>query len=147
MVPWRTIFFAINFGAAVFFFVICLASVGESFVGGGSPFAFLGGVCFAGPAAAFGIGEWLLRMRNIRGLEGPLGLVCGLVGAMALFAFASNAAEAAVKGGSPGIRFWLGFGAVCFAIAVYGLWCCWLRVRHRTLPGERASPNAGPEAP
>ncbi len=32
-------------------------SVGESLAGGGSPFAFIGGVLFFWPALAFGIAE------------------------------------------------------------------------------------------
>jgi hypothetical protein len=138
--PWRTIFFAINFGAAVLFVVGCAISVGESLVGGGSPFAFLGGACLVWPALAFGADEWFLYVRHARRLERPLGIACGLVGALALFAFIGNAAEAAAKGPSPGAAFWLVFGAACFGIAAYALWCGWLRVRRRTLPEERGFP-------
>jgi hypothetical protein len=147
MVPWRTVFFGVNFGAAALFVILCVVSMAESLVGGGSPFAFLGGVCFVWPALAFGVAEWSLHVRNARSLERPLGVVCGLVGGLAIFAFVSNAAEAAVKGGSPGILFWIGFGAACFAIAAYGLWCCWLRVRRRTFPEERGFPVGRPAAP
>src|SRR5688572_1194455 len=140
MVPWRTVFVAINFSAAVLFVIMCLVSVGESLAGGGSPFAFVGGVCFIWPALALGVCEWFLHVRSVRSLERPLGVVCGLVGGLAIFVFISNAAEATVKGGSPGILFWLGFGAVCFAIAAYGLWCCWLRVRRRTFPEQPGFP-------
>jgi hypothetical protein len=121
--------------------------VGETLVGGGSPFAFLGGVCFVWPALVFGVAEWLLHVRSVRGLEQPLGIVCGLVGGLAIFAFVSNAIEAALGGGSPGFVFWLGFGAACFSIAAYGLWCCGLRVRRRTMPEERGFPVGGPTAP
>ena len=147
MVPWRTVFFAVNFGATVLFVIVCVASVGETVVGGGSPFAFAGAVCFAWPAIAFGVAEWFLHVRNARSLERPLGIVCGLVGGLAIFAFVSNAAESSAKGGSPGVGFWLGFGAICLAIALYGLWCCWLRVRRRTLPQARGFPVDRAAAP
>lgn len=153
MVPWRTVFFAVNFGTTVLFVIACVVGVCEWLVVGGSPFAFLGAVCFVGPALAFGITEWLLYVRKVRNLERPLGVVCGLVGGLAIFAFISNAAEAAVKGGSPGVWFWpyvwlwFGFGTVCVAVAAYGLWCCWLRVRRRTFPEERGFPVGGPAAP
>jgi len=93
MVPWRTVFFAVNFGTTVLFVIACVVGVGEWLVVGGSPFAFLGAVCFIGPALAFGITEWLLYVRKVRNLERPLGVVCGLVGGLAIFAFISNAAE------------------------------------------------------
>jgi hypothetical protein len=144
MVRWRTIFFAINFAAAIFVAIMCVVSAGEALVGGGSPFAFLGGVGLVGPAIAFGVAEWVLYVRSNRTLELPLGIVCGLIGGFAVFAFAANAAEAAVKGGTPGAKFWIPFGTACFGIAVYSLWCGWLRVRGRTFPEMRGFPVVGP---
>jgi hypothetical protein len=44
MVPWRTVFFAVNFGAVIVFVRVCAIGVVDSLSGGGSPFAFLGGV-------------------------------------------------------------------------------------------------------
>ena len=131
----------------VLFVVMCAVAVGESLVGVGSGFALLGGVCFIGPAIAFGVAEWCLYVRNVRGLERPLGAVCGMIGGLAIFAFVSNAAEALARGGSLGEMFWLGFGATCLAVAVWGLWCCWLRVRRRTSPAERGFPVDRPAAP
>jgi hypothetical protein len=140
IVHWRTIFFGVNFGVTILFVIMCAVSVGESLVGGGSPGAFFGGACSVWPAIAFGVAEWCLYIRNARSLEQPLGVVCGLVGGLTIFAFVSNLAEAAVVDSSPGIIFWLIFGAVCFSIAAYSLWCCWLRVRRRTFPEQRGFP-------
>ena len=128
---WRPLFFSVNFAVSVVFIVSCVIAVGESLGGGGSPFALLGGVCFVWPALAVAIGEWLLYVRNVRRLERPMGVVCGLVGVLALFAFFANAGEAIVKGGQPpGVVFWLGFAAACFGIAGYGLFCCWKRFQN-----------------
>jgi hypothetical protein len=143
MTPWRTIFFAINFTMSVGMVAMCVGVlVGSS--GDASPGAFLGGVCFIWPAAAVAIAEWVLYFRKVRRLERPLGIFAGLVGTLALFALVSNAGEAIIKGDSPGISFWLGFGSICLCVAAYGLWCAWLRVRQRTLPEERGFPVGRP---
>lgn len=153
MMPWRTVFFAVNFGATVLFVIACVVSIGESLVGGGSPGAFLGGFFFVWPAIAFGVAEWCLYVRKTRSLEQPLGVACGLVGGFAVFAFVSSAANAAPKGASPGSPdgpgglFWMVFGSVCFVVAIHGLWCCWLRVRRRTFPEQRGFPVGSPTAP
>src|SRR5437867_3902834 len=103
MVPWRTVFFAVNFAAALLFILSCALSVGQNAYAGGSAFAFLGGVCFVWPAMAFAVGEWLLYVRKVQALERPLGVTCGLIGALAVFGFFSNLAEASSKGTSPGL--------------------------------------------
>jgi hypothetical protein len=143
LMPWRPVFFAVNFAGAIAFIMACVVAVGETFGGGGSPFAFLGGLCFVGPALAFAIAEWLLYVRNMRKLERPLGVACGGVAALAVFAFVSNTGEAIVYGGkSPSVIFWLDFGATCFSIAAYGFFCCWKRVRRGDGPGDRGFPVA-----
>ena len=126
--PWRAIFFAVNFAASVLFVISCIVAVGESLNGAGSPYALGGGVCFVVPAAAYGLAEWLLYVRNVRRLERPLGVVCGVVGAMAVFAFVANAGEAMTTptSGGPGVLAW-GFAAACFGTAAYGFFCCWKR--------------------
>jgi hypothetical protein len=140
MVPWRTIFFVINFGVTMVVVLPSLAIIVDYLVVGVPSFAFFGAVIFIWPALAIGVGEWLLYVRNVRSLERPLGVVCGLVGVMAIYGFVMNAADAAVKGDSLDIGFWLVSGGKFFGIAAYGLWCCWLRVNSR--PGPRRSPAA-----
>src|SRR5690349_5545272 len=97
----------------------------------------MGGICFIWPASAFLIAEWILFFRNARRLERPLGICCGLVGALAVFALGSAVSDAVVHGASPGLAFWFGFTAVCLSVATYGLWCGWLRFSRRTLPQEQ----------
>src|SRR3954467_4479548 len=125
MVPWRTIFFAVNFAAAVLVVLSCVAAIIEVYFGGRSPYSFAGGVCFVWPALAFGVSEWFLHVRSVRALERPLGIACGVVGSLVIFGFVSNAVEAISKGQamSVGLLFWLGFGGVCVAIAAYAFWC------------------------
>lgn len=143
MAHWRIIFFAINFAACLgWVAVIAQFIAGES---DGSVSSLLLGAIMAAPAIAVGIAEWLLFARRVPGLERPLGFLAGLVGVLALFAFVANATEA--KGGSPGALFWFGFGAICLTISAYGLWCCWLRVRRRTLVERRGFPVGRAAAP
>jgi hypothetical protein len=140
MVPWRTIFFAVNFALSISMVGICVGALAEVFGGGGSPGSLMGGMCFIWPAAVCAIAEWALYFRNVRWLERPLGIFAGLVGALTFFALVTNAGEAIVKGDSPGIGAWFGFGSICLALAAYGLWCAWLRIRRRTLPEQRGFP-------
>lgn len=143
MVPWRIIFFGVNLAACLGW----IALVAQSFAEYADLNALVVGSIVASPAVAVGIGEWLLFAWRLRCLEQPLGAVSGLVGALALFALVANAGEALVKGVSPGLLFWLGFGSVCLAIAAYGFWCCWLRVRRQTLPQPRGFPVGQAAAP
>lgn len=64
MVAWRTVFFSVNFGLAVGMVAVCVGSFVEVFAGGGSPWAFLGGICFIVPAAGCAIAEWALYFRK-----------------------------------------------------------------------------------
>jgi hypothetical protein len=128
---WHLVFFLVNFVAAVLWVLICVVCVVEVSIGGGSPFAFAGAVCSFGPAFAFAIAEWLLFVRNFQSLRRPLGIICGLVGALAVFALASDMFRAVVEGGAPGALFWMIFGSISVAVATYGFWCCWYRLRHR----------------
>jgi hypothetical protein len=138
MAPWRVIFFAINSAACLGWVVLTARFIAtESDLSG---LALVLGMIMASPAIVVAVAEWLLFTRRIPRLERPLGVLAGLVGALALFALVVNAAEAAVKGGSPGVWFWLGFGTTCLAIAAYGFWCCWLRVRRQTLAEPRGFP-------
>lgn len=130
---WRVVFFTVNFTMSMLWVAMCVTVIYDCLRRNGTPFAFLGGICFIWPAMAWAIAEWALHFRNARRLERPLGIFCGLVGALALFALVSNAIEAAVERSSPGIGFWLVFGGVFLSIAAYGLWCAWLRVRRRTM--------------
>src|SRR5262245_20750401 len=127
MEPWRTIFIGVWIVVAVLWLV-------EGSQGSVDHFSAVVGVVIAAPGAAIALAEWFLFARDKHRLERPLGIVAGLVGALALFALVANAGEALVEGGSPGVLFWLGIGSVCLAIAAYGFWCCWLRVRRQTLP-------------
>jgi hypothetical protein len=144
MVPWRIIFFGANLAACLGWIALTIQFIGESDL---SVFALVLGAIMASPAIAVGIAEWLLFARRMPRLERPLGVIAGLVGALALFALVANAGEAFVKGGSPGALFWLGFGSVCLAIAAYGFWCCWLRVRRQTLLQSRGFPIGQAAAP
>jgi hypothetical protein len=141
MVPWRTIFFGVNCAACLGWIVIAVLWLAEGSQRSIDLFSAVVGVVIAAPAAAIAVGEWLLFARGKQKLERPLGIVAGLVGALALFALVANAGEAFVKGGSPGALFWLGFGSVCLAISAYGFWCCWLRVRRQTLLLSRIKPR------
>jgi hypothetical protein len=145
MVPWRVIFFPVTLAACLGWIALTTHFIaGESDL---SVFAFVLGTLMASPAIAVAVAEWLLFARRMPRLERPLGMVAGLVGALAVFALVANAGEALAKGGSPGVLFWLGFGSVCLAIAVYGFWCCWLRVRRQTLPQSRGFPVGQAAAP
>jgi hypothetical protein len=137
---WRVVFFTVNLTVSLLFVAMCVGSICETLMGNGSPFALLGGICFVWPAIAFGVAEWALHVRNVRRLASPLGIACGRVGVLGLFALVSNAIEAAVDGSSPGVGFWLAFGGICISVAAYGLWCCWLRCRLRTMPEPRGFP-------
>lgn len=139
-VSWRMIFFGVNCAACLGWIVVAVLWLAEGSQGSIDIFSAVVGVVIASPAAAIAIGEWLLFTRDKQKLERPLGIVAGLVGALALFALIANAGEAVVEGGSPGALFWLGFGSACLAIAAYGFWCCWLRVRRQTLPQSRGFP-------
>lgn len=134
------IFFGVNCAACLGWIVVAVLWLAEGSQGSIDIFSAVVGVVIASPAAAIAIGEWLLFTRDKQKLERPLGIVAGLVGALALFALIANAGEAVVEGGSPGALFWLGFGSACLAIAAYGFWCCWLRVRRQTLPQSRGFP-------
>jgi hypothetical protein len=149
MVPWRVIFFAVNVAACVGWIVLTAQFIGESGLG---LFAFLIGAIMAAPAVAVGIAEWLLFMRRVTRLERPLGVLGGLVGALSLFGFVANAGEAAMKGGSPGVLFWLGFGASVSQLprTVFGAaGCASIAGRFRSnavFPSaERRHPNPPPE--
>ncbi len=149
MVPWRTIFFWVNSAACLGWLIIAVLWVGEESQGSIDPFSAIVGVAMASPAVAIAIGEWLLFSRDKERLERPLGYVAGIVGGLACFGFLANAGEAIVKGGpgTPGLEFWLGFGVICFSIAAYGFWCCWLRVRRKTIPEPRGFPVCDRTAP
>jgi hypothetical protein len=135
MLPWRVIFFGVNVSACLGWIVlISLFIATESDL---SLMAVVLGGVMASPAVAVALAEWLLFARRVPRLERPLGILAALVGALALFALVANAAEAAVKGGAPGLLFWLGFGSGCLAVAVYGFCCGWLRVRRQTLVQAR----------
>lgn len=141
MTSWRTIFFAVNFGAALLSVVMFVVVVAEWPYSLGSPFAFLGAAGGIVPALGFCLAEWLLYVRKARSLELPLGVICLAVGALAIFAFLATAAEALTDGEDAlGVRFWLIFGSICLTIAIYSFWCGWLRVRQRTFPSERGFP-------
>jgi hypothetical protein len=144
--PWRVIFFGVNFAAAMGWVVMFADFIGRE--SDGSVFALVSGAVMASPGIVVMIAEWLLFARRVKALERPLGVLAGVVGALASFALITNAGEAALKGGpSAGVLFWIGFTAVCLAISAYGFWCCWLRVRRQTVPEERGFPVGRPPAP
>ena len=126
--PWQSIFFAVNFSLAVLMLITGVGAI----LTGESHGSFCGGILLLAPAAIVAIAEWRLYVRRVTRLERPLGIFSGAVGALAIFGFISNAAEAIVQGNAPGLSFWLIFGGVCLIIGAYGLWCAWLRVRRRT---------------
>ena len=140
MMPWRPVFFAVNVSSAVAFVGLCVVSVAEVLAGAGSGFAFLGGVCLSGPAVMFAICEWLLYVRGARSLERPLGVVCGVVGGIAIVSFVGNLGEAVAESALAGVPFWLMFGGLCSGVGGYGFWCGWLRIRRMTFPDERGFP-------
>ena len=145
MVPWRVIFFGVNLTACLGWIALTTQFfAGESDL---SIFGLVLGAIMASPAIAVALAEWLLFARRMPRLERPLGIVAGLVGALALFALVVNAGEALVNGGSPNVLFWLGFGSICLAISAYGFWCCWLRVRRQTLPQSHGFPVGQAAAP
>ena len=142
MVPWRVIFFGVNLAAGLGWVALVAQFIaGES---DWSLFAIALGAIMASPGIAVALAEWLLFMRGMAWLERPLGVVAGLVGALAVFCLMATAGEAAVKGGSPGVLFWLPFASICLAIAAYGFCCCWLRVRRQTLVEPRGFPVGPP---
>ena len=131
MPPRRAIFFGVNVAACLGWIVLTSLFIAtESDL---SLLALVLGGVIASPAVALALAEWLLFTRLVPRLERPLGILAGLIGALALLALVANAAEAAVKGIAPGLLFWLGFGSGCLAVAAYGFWCGWLRVRRQTL--------------
>lgn len=141
MKVWRAIFFGVNSTVCLGWIGLCtlfVAPLAVDELGENSlAVAVVVGVGMASPAVVVLVGEWLLFARRWGGLERPLGVVAGLGGALALFAFVANAGEAIMKGGSAGVVFWLGFGGACVVIAAYGFWCCWLRVRRKTFSRVR----------
>jgi hypothetical protein len=139
MLPWRVIFFGVNFAACLGWIVLSALFIATE--SDRSLVAVVLGALMASPGVAIAIAEWLLFARRVPRLERPLGVLAALVGALALFALIANAAEAAVKGGAPGVLFWLGFASACLAIAAYGFWCGWLRVRRQTFVEARGAAN------
>jgi hypothetical protein len=132
--PVRTLFFVINFGAAVLWCVLCIVVIVQFSVGeNSSPFALFGAICSVGPAIAVALAELILFLRGGRTLQRFLGCCCGLVGAFMVFGFLSNVFEAIAEGDSVGGGFWLVFGSVSVAIAGYGFWCCYYRLLHLEL--------------
>lgn len=140
MWPWRTIFFAIHVAACFAFIVTVGFWVVDVSAGRVSVLTVCAGLVMASPAIAVMMAEWLLFAKGYRKLETLLGIVAGLAGFMACFAFIANGVEAIVNGRSPGIGFWLLFGFVSLAMGAYGFWCCWLRVRHKTCIEPRGFP-------
>jgi len=145
MVPWRVIFFAINFAACLGWVALSAHFIATD--ADWSVFTAVIGAILASPGIAVAVAEWLLFARRVPRLERPLGVVAGLAGALGLFALIANAAEALGKGGSSGAFFWLWFGNICLVISAYGFWCCWLRVRRQTLVEPRGFPMDGAAAP
>jgi hypothetical protein len=127
--PWPSIFFAVNFFAAISFLTICVLTVFEA----AFPLDRLESMVMAVPALAFAWGEWLLYFRQVQSLELPMGRLCGAGGGLILLALIASAAEAASTGDSPGILFWLVFGGGGLLIAAYGFVCCWVRTRNHNL--------------
>ena len=135
MVPWRAIFFSVNVSVAIgMVFVIAQWIVSGSAM---QPFVLFVGCVMVAPFIAIAIAEWLLFTRRAPRLERPLGVVAGLAGALAVLCFLTNVGEAVMQGSSTGISIWFVFGVVCLCVASYGFWCCWLRVRRRTLEMPR----------
>lgn len=138
MFPWRTVFFAINLAAALGWVVLATMFVAEE-VFDSNLAAVIMWAAMGSPGFAVAIAEWRLFSRRSRSLERALGVLAGCVGALAVFAWISNVIDAAPRK-SPSAAFWIVFSTTCLTIAVYGIWCCWLRVRHRTLPEEPGFP-------
>ncbi len=84
--------------------------------------------------------EWWLFFRRAKRLEVPLGIVSGLIAAFAIFGFLANLGEDQRGATPPPLRFWIGFGSVCFGIATYAGWCCYLRVTSRTFVESEGFP-------
>src|SRR5688500_6467523 len=121
MGTWRTVFFVINFGATALFVLFCFISFFDLLAAFGLPVGYPGGMSFVVAAVAYGAAEWLAYFRKNRALEWSLGVVCGLVGALAAGAFVVNAVGAVGEGGLTDGYIHLGIGAVLFAVAAYGL--------------------------
>ena len=137
MSAWRAIFFGINLAACLSWIFITARFFAES---DRDAFAAVMWTLVALPAVAVGVAEWLLFTRRAPRLERPLGIVAGLVGALAIFAFLANVAEVVHSSASPDVDFWLLFGAACLAVAAYSFWCSWLRTRRRTFAEPRGFP-------
>jgi hypothetical protein len=138
VLPWGVIFFAVNLAASLGWLTLTGISFARDSDWGF--FTFLIAATMAAPAIALAVAEWLLFGRQIAWLERPLGIIAGLVGALALFALVANAGEAVAGGRSPGSFFWIGFGSICLGVATYAFWCCWLRVRRRTIAARPGFP-------
>ena len=136
MVPWRTVFFAVNFSGSLLVAGICVLGICLPFAGGGSPYGLVIGVILIGPAIALSVAEWLLYARRVKRLERPLGIVSGNAAGVTVFLFAINAANAFANGSSAAVGTWLGIALASLAAAGYGLWCCWLRMNGRTLASD-----------
>jgi len=143
---WHLIFFTINFVAAMAWVIMCVIVVVEVSIGDGSPFALAGAICSIGPAFAFALAEWLFFTRRFDSLRRPLGFGCGAVAAFMAFGFFANVFEAFTfrrrpdaPANPPGIMFWLIFGSISVAIASYGFYCCWFRLRDRPRHPSRDS--------
>jgi hypothetical protein len=114
--------------------ILCIVNIAESYVDVSLSRVFLPAMCFGCPALVFGIAEWFLYFRKFRSLEKPLGVICGIIGVLALVVVMGNAGEAIREGD------WLIFGATGISIAAYNLWCCWMRMHRWTFPEERGFP-------
>ena len=140
MFPWRTIFFAINFGASVLMIAASLFGIAAGFAGVGNAPALLGGMLMIGPAILVAMAEWRLYVCKRHSLERTLGTAYGIVAGFIVFAFVSNVAEALYNGWFVGWGFLLGFSAVCMALAGYTFWCCWFRIRRCSTVEARGFP-------
>src|SRR2546430_2143731 len=98
MVPWRTIFFGLNSAACLGWIAIATLWLAEGSQGSIDLRSGVVGIVMASPAVAVALAEWLLYFRGKQKLERPLGIVAGLVGALACFGFLANVGEAVVKG-------------------------------------------------
>jgi hypothetical protein len=134
MVPWRAFFFAVNMAASLAVTSAAALAVRRS-DGSAVAFAIAAVVALLGVAVA--TAELLLFAWQVRRLERALGVLPGIVGVLSFLMVIAQVPAVALYGGS---RDEWALSVLFVAVAGYGSWCCYLRMRQRALPELRGFP-------
>ena len=125
----RTLFFLINFYAAVCFAILCIGGFVLGFYGQGSPYSFMGGFIFFWPAAIMAGLEWRAYLRGANHLDWQLGVVWALLGAVVVYGLGASLVEAIHENRLEDWAFWLTYAGISLGIGAYTAVCCWYRMR------------------